>query len=630
MTPLRTSRVTKFSINSILLWSFYRANFIGLPAYRIPLYTRMDAYGQQLQPQTPASWIDAQTTSKWEASADKRLLAFEAWCGLGVNPISAESSRYHVEMAAVASPAAAPTGALPGCRRVTATAAVETVEELSAEWLTAAMLEAGLLGPSERVASLTVERFGVGVAMLSDLGRLTVTYSGSAAARGLPTSLVAKTAATSGAKEITCAYGGYEQECRFYTEIAPRLAAACGSQFELGPCLLCAGGDRSLHPSRTLELPPSKQRYNLLFADLAARPQWSSGDQVAGCSPAQATAAALAYAGVHAEFWGSKGGCFDPGGELSWVLRPSDAVWDRLVRPFMASGRKMPMLPQPPLPAAPRRKRPSVSADERCLPMQEQHAAAAFLDPGVIVPSGLPCPAGAKAAIAAIASSWQWINEQLARPPVTLTHWDSRTDNLFFRTGGAGPEVMLIGAAAATRFRCLPPCVFAPQFFVADQLSSQCFSACLFFLVVHFFSLLLRFFSFSFFSGGGLLAFWLLAFADWQMIQAQRGGHDLAMLLSTSLSVADRRAHEHEILRAYAGRLAELGVEGYGYAEVLLDYRLGLMSASQHPAFAAMNAGANQRAADLAAVTTERVYTALLDNNVTELLPGGAEHQGLL
>ena len=80
---------------------------------------------------------------------------------------------------------------------------------------------------------------------------------------------------------------------------------------------------------------------------------------------------------MHAEFWGAKGG-FD--GELSWVLRPTDPVWDQLVRPFM-----------------------------------EQHAAGAFLDPGAVVPAGLPCPAGTKPAIAAIASNWRWINEQLAK-----------------------------------------------------------------------------------------------------------------------------------------------------------------------------------------------------------------------
>jgi hypothetical protein len=173
------------------------------------------------------------------------------------------------------------------CCRVTATSAVETVEELSAEWLTSAMLEAGLLSPGQRVASLTAARFGVGVAMLSDLGRLSVTYSPPAETGALPTSLVVKTAATSGTKEITCAYGGYEQEIRFYTEIAPRLAAACATQFELGPCLLCAGGDRSVHPNQTLELPAGKQLYNLVFDDLATRPQWSSGDQIAGCTPAQ-------------------------------------------------------------------------------------------------------------------------------------------------------------------------------------------------------------------------------------------------------------------------------------------------------------------------------------------------------
>lgn len=47
---------------------------------------------------------------------------------------------------------------------------------------------------------------------------------------------------------------------------------------------------------------------------------------------------------------------------------------------------------------------------------------------------------------------------------------------------------------------------------------------------------------------------------DWQMIQAQRGGHDLAMLLATSLSPADRRQHEKAIINAYSERLAALGI----------------------------------------------------------------------
>ena len=59
------------------------------------------------------------------------------------------------------------------------------------------------------------------------------------------------------------------------------------------------------------------------------------------------------------------------------------------------------------------------------------------------------------------------------------------------------------------------------------------------------------------------------------------------------------------------------------------DFRLGLMTASQHPAFAAVNLwGKNERAVALAMATVERFYTAMADHNVVEELPdaetGGA------
>ena len=53
------------------------------------------------------------------------------------------------------------------------------------------------------------------------------------------------------------------------------------------------------------------------------------------------------------------------------------------------------------------------------------------------------------------------------------------------------------------------------------------------------------------------------------------------------------------------------------------------MTASQHPAFAAVNLwGKNERAVALAMATVERFYTAMADHNVVEELPdaesGGA------
>ena len=93
-------------------------------------------------------------------------------------------------------------GNMPLAVRVSAVSAVESVEEMTAEWLTAALREAKFLTAEQSVTSCTAERFGVGVAMLSDLGRLSVTYSDGGI--GLPLKLVAKAAATTAAKEITC------------------------------------------------------------------------------------------------------------------------------------------------------------------------------------------------------------------------------------------------------------------------------------------------------------------------------------------------------------------------------------------------------------------------------------------
>lgn len=101
--------------------------------------------------------------------------------------------------------------------------------------------------------AVQAQAFAVGVAMLSDLCRVTPTYEPASVAErpGVPSSLVVKFAASSDAKEITDSYGGYQQEIRFYREIAPRLGTV-----RLGPCLYTA-------------MSPTEQRYTLVFDDLA-------------------------------------------------------------------------------------------------------------------------------------------------------------------------------------------------------------------------------------------------------------------------------------------------------------------------------------------------------------------------
>jgi hypothetical protein len=348
--------------------------------------------------------------------------------------------------------------------------------------------------------------------MLSDLARCVPTYDPPDAAgrAGVPSSLVIKFAASTDAKGITETYGGYQQEIRFYREIAPALEG----KLRLGPCLYTA-------------MDPASSRYTLVMDDLSTAAVLKPGDQVAGCTVAQAVGAARSYARLHATFWESQD--LDDDGRLGWVVRPTEARWDQLVSPFMV-----------------------------------EHAGAAFLDQELPpAPDGsarkLVAPPGTKEMIGTIAAQWGWLNKEIESTPRTLCHWDSRTDNFFWDT--TEPEAPVI--------------------------------------------------------------------IDWQMIQRQRGAHDIAMLLATSLPVELRRAHDGEILRAYHEELLANCVANYTYDAMYRDFRLGLMTASQHPAFAAVNLwGSNERAISLAIATVERFYSAMLDHKVVEELPEAAPSQG--
>ena len=49
----------------------------------------------------------------------------------------------------------------------------------------------------------------------------------------------------------------------------------------------------------------------------------------------------------------------------------------------------------------------------------------------------LSVPPGTKEMLRKVAAHWAWLNAEMASPPQTLTHWDSRTDNLFFDSSQA-------------------------------------------------------------------------------------------------------------------------------------------------------------------------------------------------
>jgi hypothetical protein len=68
-----------------------------------------------------------------------------------------------------------------------------------------------------------------------------------------------------------------------------------------------------------------------------------------------------------------------------------------------------------------------------------------------------------------------------------------------------------------------------------------------------------------------------VAVVDWQTLAVGLPARDLAYLVSTSLPVDERRAHEADLVGAYHDALGEHGVEGYSLDDGLLDYRIGLL-----------------------------------------------------
>ena len=97
---------------------------------------------------------------------------------------------------------------------------------------------------------------------------------------------------------------------------------------------------------------------------------------------------------------------------------------------------------------------------------------------------------------------------------------------------------------------------------------------------------------------------------------------DLAGLFVSSLSPADRRIAEAELLPAYHARLVAEGVIGYGYEACWRDYCLATINQfSQVVALYAL-VNVNERIGQtVAGVTGERLVAALVDLQLVDMLP---------
>jgi len=145
--------------------------------------------------------------------------------------------------------------------------------DITADWLRAAAPE--LCG----VTSVTAERLGEGVGMMTELHRLRLDYGdGNPGPRTL---VVKQQAATEGLRDVANAYRLYEREVLFYREIAKTISLA-------SPRCYIATFD------------PETQAFILVMEDLN---RTTPGDQVAGLTPGQVKVAVEQVGALHARWW---------------------------------------------------------------------------------------------------------------------------------------------------------------------------------------------------------------------------------------------------------------------------------------------------------------------------------------
>jgi hypothetical protein len=111
-----------------------------------------------------------------------------------------------------------------------------------------------------------------------------------------------------------------------------------------------------------------------------------------------------------------------------------------------------------------------------------------------------------------------------------------------------------------------------------------------------------------FFGDGGVTAI------DWQLSTRSSGVYDVAYLLSQSMDVALREAHQDEIIGAWYERLCQAGVRGYSLEQAKLDYAASVLVCL----VVAVSAGAdmdlgNERGEALVRAIVERGFSAALD-----------------
>ena len=246
------------------------------------------------------------------------------------------------------------------------------VSELTPEWLTEALRSSGIIAGS-RVAAAEAAPIGAGAGFIGEIARVFLRYD--TPEPGAPATLIAKLPTTDPQRALMSNVARFnEREIRFYQSLA------ADSRIRTPRCFYSAMDTQQHH-------------YVLLLEDMAPA---RVGDQVSGCSIADAELAIRAIAGLHAGWWND-----DRLDELEWMprlagLHPSveqwwQSMWDRVVE----------------------RSGSSLSAEMHHLGEQFGRRAMFAL-------------------------------QQLDPAPRTLVHADYRLDNLFFGTDADGTPTLTV------------------------------------------------------------------------------------------------------------------------------------------------------------------------------------------
>jgi hypothetical protein len=185
---------------------------------------------------------------------------------------------------------------------------VRQPEELSADWLTAALRESGAVRDAAAVTRL--ETTAIGTGQMSESHRVSLAWDERAPAG--PASVVIKVAAADQTSRSTgVGLGIYEREIRFYREVAPRVG---------GPVAAC----------HFAAYDPQEGWFTLVLEDAAPAVQ---GDQIAGCTVEEARLAMRELARIHAPVWNDQ-----QLGAADWLNQPpvvDEAIVGQLVGGFL-------------------------------------------------------------------------------------------------------------------------------------------------------------------------------------------------------------------------------------------------------------------------------------------------------